>query len=84
MYMQSPPPDPIVVRFPSHLIKGGMTWIPRYCKGMCSTWASQLISENHAYATAVHAEPGKLAFLWFCYGNGNLKATVRYVACITL
>ena len=78
--------------------KGGVTWIRRCCKGMCSAW---LISENHAYATAAllrcpraltpiapFSEPGKLAFLWFCYGNyGNHrinKARVRYVACITL
>ena len=78
-----------------------MTWIRRCCKGMCSTWASWLISGNHAYATAAplrcpraltciapFSEPGKLAFLWFCYGNyGNHsinKACVRYVACITV
>ncbi len=82
-------------------IKGGVTWIRRCCKGMCSAWASRLISGNHAYATAAllscpraltriapFSEPGKLAFLWFCYGNyGNHrinKARVRYVACITL
>ena len=37
------------------IIKGGVTWIRRYCKGMCSAWASRLISGNHAYATAAHA-----------------------------
>ena len=31
-------------------IKGGVTWIRRCCKGMCSTSASRLISGNHAYA----------------------------------
>ena len=68
---------------------------------MCSAWASQLISGNHAYATAAllrcpwvlthiapFSEPGKLAFLWFCYGNYRNhrinKARVRYVACITV
>ena len=82
-------------------LKGGVTWIGCCCKGMCSTWASRLISGNHVYATAVllccpraltciapFLEPGKLAFLWFCYGNyGNHrinKARVRYVACITV
>ena len=37
---------------------------------------------------APFSEPGKLAFLWVCYGNyGNHsinKAGVRYVACITV
>ena len=78
-------------------LKCGVTWI----RPMCSTWALRLISGNHAYATAAllrylraltpivpFSEPGKLAFLWFCYGNyGNHrinKARVRYVACITL
>ena len=89
------------VVFVCYALKGGVTWIQRCCRGMCSTWASRLISGNHAYATAAllhcpwalmriapFSEPGKLAFLWFCYGNYENhrinKAHVRYVACITL
>ena len=73
-------------------VKGGVTWIRRCRKGMCSALASRLISGNHAYASAAllrcpraltpiapFSEPGKLVFLGFTMTTTETIEPIRPV-----